>query len=1415
MVKHPTSEMTLPPAEMAISCFQFQDLIICRKSLKNNKLPPPPRFFAIRHRLSSMRPYSSGSWLLAIGLALGWTGSAAADITLSVDPPKIREEGGKRTITVTAANVNAGGTKTEVAENTAVALVLGSSPPLIRGTGNFDDTNIRLLPVSSAESPLQARPWFQYTHDTKPRGDWKGWYNSRVQVNDRFTITLPTIVIPKGKKEATGTITLTPIDNEIRGLYNTYDEFTIPFNLDNNYPKRYPDMVIKIKGLAGSTNVDSTDIQVIDDERLSSRLNLSFSPASLSKDAGPTPVTVTAALDGGTLSSDQTFTLVFASTTSLDADDYPSGITSSDVLARDTDYAGTSASLRLRRGKASATATITIDPKGKAGRIAIKSASRKVLKGIDLNLDEDKTDTIPLHRTTLVSPFSVRLTEEGLGCEPKYAAGPVSQHDVNFDGRCFGSIREARIGVDLNGDGVIRPPANDGVIPTITRSLPFTDREDFLIWSRTDSAEAAALRLDFVVDRGGNGQDRFALLESKLPQYVEIHPHFFEIKDAPLVDLKSEADGLTATPATVREGAGRQEITLTVTLKNALTEDTRVSFTIDPQEGRRDIDYTISLSDLVIPKGQTSASTTLVLTPVDNAVVNDSRTFDVVATVGSGATEARETITIVDDETQTTQIMLTANPNEIKAGTGANEVEVTGTFDGQTFDEDVNIVLVVTTDTDADGDVDDDDKAATRDTEYTAILRGLTIEAGEISGSTLVSITPLAGGDKKIGLTALKSPVKNDDDEDVTVTTTVVTLKDGAPAPAPGALSFEDDVDVVSTVFEYVVGTAIEPYTLPEATGGIGDKTYSVSANLPAGLSFDATTRTLSGTPTVADTATVIYTVIDSAPDPVNTAVLSLTFEIGTAPPAIIRVASITSTHSSIRENGEPTAILLTATLAAPSTKAETVLFTIAAPRTGTPAVRDADYTAAIGGTVVLAAGETQGRTLLTLTPLDNAEVDGNRYLGIEAAASGGSAQTDIKIADDETASTSFALSVSPHTLSEDEGVTQLTVTATLDGKALDAATTVAIAIDQASVATRDLDYSALFNPSLIIPAGSTSGSLTLLLDPTADSEDEGTETITLNATSAGLTGDSANITLADAGAVTPPPPPEATPLAFADGTSIADREYTAGTAITALELPVASGGTGDIVYSVSRLPAGLSFDATTRTISGTPDEATDEAVEVTYTAADDAGANASLTFSIKVNAELTFGEFLGAGKVVPTAASDEATIREFAVGQPVDAFVLPAATGGTAPLTYSLSPELPAGLSFDAATRTISGTPQAAGSSLYTYTVTDATGESVAMLLHTRPAEFSLASNYPNPFNPATTIQYALPHAADVQLTVYNVVGQVVRTLVAEHQSAGRYIVAWDATDDSGHSLSAGIYFYRLQAGGEFHAVKKMLLLK
>ena len=93
-------------------------------------------------------------------------------------------------------------------------------------------------------------------------------------------------------------------------------------------------------------------------------------------------------------------------------------------------------------------------------------------------------------------------------------------------------------------------------------------------------------------------------------------------------------------------------------------------------------------------------------------------------------------------------------------------------------------------------------------------------------------------------------------------------------------------------------------------------------------------------------------------------------------------------------------------------------------------------------------------------------------------------------------------------------------------------------------------------------------------------------------------------------------------------------------------------------------------------------------------------------------------------------------------------------------------------------------------------------------------PASFELAAAYPNPFNPSTTISYALPQAADVRLDIYNVMGQRVRTLVAADQPAGYYAVEWQATDDSGHTLSSGVYFYRLQAGA-FRATKRMLLMR
>ncbi len=93
-------------------------------------------------------------------------------------------------------------------------------------------------------------------------------------------------------------------------------------------------------------------------------------------------------------------------------------------------------------------------------------------------------------------------------------------------------------------------------------------------------------------------------------------------------------------------------------------------------------------------------------------------------------------------------------------------------------------------------------------------------------------------------------------------------------------------------------------------------------------------------------------------------------------------------------------------------------------------------------------------------------------------------------------------------------------------------------------------------------------------------------------------------------------------------------------------------------------------------------------------------------------------------------------------------------------------------------------------------------------------PNTFALSQNYPNPFNPETRISYALPTAASVEITVYNVAGQKVRTLVDGHRPAGYHETVWDGRNASGNTVSSGIYFYRIIAG-EFTQSRKMMLLK
>tara|TARA_B100000609_G_scaffold176443_1_gene154299 strand:- start:52 stop:597 length:546 start_codon:yes stop_codon:yes gene_type:complete len=93
-------------------------------------------------------------------------------------------------------------------------------------------------------------------------------------------------------------------------------------------------------------------------------------------------------------------------------------------------------------------------------------------------------------------------------------------------------------------------------------------------------------------------------------------------------------------------------------------------------------------------------------------------------------------------------------------------------------------------------------------------------------------------------------------------------------------------------------------------------------------------------------------------------------------------------------------------------------------------------------------------------------------------------------------------------------------------------------------------------------------------------------------------------------------------------------------------------------------------------------------------------------------------------------------------------------------------------------------------------------------------PMEYALMQNYPNPFNPSTQIMYSLPKISSVKIIIYDMLGSKVRTLYSGVQDAGYKNILWNATNENGDPVSAGMYIYTIEAES-FFASKKMILLK
>ena len=189
---------------------------------------------------------------------------------------------------------------------------------------------------------------------------------------------------------------------------------------------------------------------------------------------------------------------------------------------------------------------------------------------------------------------------------------------------------------------------------------------------------------------------------------------------------------------------------------------------------------------------------------------------------------------------------------------------------------------------------------------------------------------------------------------------------------------------------------------------------------------------------------------------------------------------------------------------------------------------------------------------------------------------------------------------------------------------------------------------------------------------------------------------------------------------------TIPSQDFTVGVRIMPLSLPRATGGDGALTYTLTPAIPGLTLNPTTLTLTGTPTTVA-EAMTHRYVATDMDDDTASLTFRVAIEAA-------GTG-TAPTFGGATVSEQFYAQGTAVD-LTLPVATGGSGTSTYTLTPALPTGLIFNAAARTITGTPTTtAGATAYTYTVTDTNSDSASLMF-----SITVEANTAPDFGTATT---------------------------------------------------------------------------
>ena len=481
-----------------------------------------------------------------------------------------------------------------------------------------------------------------------------------------------------------------------------------------------------------------------------------------------------------------------------------------------------------------------------------------------------------------------------------------------------------------------------------------------------------------------------------------------------------------------------------------------------------------------------SGEATFTLTPVDDEIAEGDEAITVSGTA-SGLSVEPAALTLEDDDEASTSVELSVSPAVVSEDGGAQQIEVTAALDGAARLEATSVTVSVG----AAGD------AAASGTDYQAVSDFvLTIAPGALSGEATFTLTPVDDGIAE-------------GDEAITVSGTVSGL-----SVEPAALTLEDD-DEASTSVELSVSPAV-------VSEDGGAQQIAVTAALDGAARSEATPVTVtvgaagdaaaSGTDYqavsdfvltipegfVSGEATFTLTPVDDGVAEGDEAITVSGSVSGlTVEPAALTLEDDDEASTSVElsvspavvsEDGGAQQIAVTAALDG-AARLEATSVTVTVGAAGDAAASGTDYQAVSDFVLTIPEGFVSGEATFTLTPVDDGVAEGDEAITVSGSASGLSVEpAALTLEDDDEASTSVELSVSPGSVSEDGGAQQIEVTAALDGAARSEATSVTVSVGAAGdAAASGTDYQAVSDFVLTIAPGALSGEATFTLTPVDD----------------------------------------------------------------------------------------------------------------------------------------------------------------------------------------------------------------------------------------------------------------------------------------------------------------------------------------